>query len=264
MLKKTTTMLIVIITLIMGSIAVQAAASNIDTSQANSGIVNVSFKSATNATTAVRIAKGNQTKDHILKNEASFPLQFGEGQYTVTLLEDTGGGQFRAVEKQDFNFKLKSKNDIYLQSVQMINWNKDMQAMKTAKEITKNAKTDKEKVAALHEYIVNNITYDDNKAATVQPGYLSSIDSILQGGQGICTDYAALFAGMARSLNIPTKFVEGRKNDIADLHAWNQVYLSETNEWIIIDTTYDAALKKGNKTINMIKDGKEYKDTKEY
>ena len=261
MLKKTTTMLIIMISLIMSSIAVQAA-SNIDITQVNAGVVNVSFKS--NTTTAVRIAKGSQQKDHILKNEASFPLQFGEGQYTVMLLEDTGGGQFRIVEKQDLNFSPENKNDIYLQSVQAVNWNKDMKAIKIAKEITKNAKTDKEKVTMLHDYIVNKIVYDDAKALSVKPGYLSSIDATLESGQGICTDYSALFAGMVRSLNIPTKLVEGRKNDIAELHAWNQVYLSETKEWVIIDTTYDAAVKKANGTIKMIKDAKEYKATKEY
>ena len=263
MLKKHLSTLLIAITLVMTSMAAQAA-SNIDLSNANSGIVNVTFKSATNATTAVRIAKGDQEKDHILKDRASFPLQFGEGQYTVTLLERVSDKGFRKVEEQKVNFKAENKNDIYLQSIQIINWNKDMKSIKKAEELTKNAKTDREKVAAIHAYIVNNIAYDDNKASSVKPGYLPSMDLTLETGQGICYDYSALFAGMTRSLKIPTKLQEGRKNDIEEYHAWNQVYLKETNEWIIVDTTYDAALKAAKAPIKMVKDAKEYKVEKSY
>ena len=51
---------------------------------------------------------------------------------------------------------------------------------------------------------------------------------------------------MLRSVGVPTKLVMGRKNDIKEYHAWNQVYLADNNEWINIDTTYDAGLKKMN------------------
>lgn len=248
----------------MSSIAVQAVGSAMDIDNIKNGIVSISYKSPTNATTAVRIEKSGEKKDHILEDKANFPLQFGEGEYTITLLEGAGGNKFRIIESQKIKFQSENKNNIYLQTMEMINWNKDMNSIKKAKEITKNSKTDKEKITKIYDYIVENIVYDNNKAKTVQPGYLSSIDLTLKEGQGICYDYSALLAGMARSLNIPTKLVEGRKNDIKEYHAWNQVYLKETDEWIVIDTTYDAGLKKGNATTEMIKDSKEYKVEKQY
>lgn len=264
MFKKSLTMLFLAAILLTSPIIGDAIVPNIDKSNLNSGLITINFKSSNNLASAVRIEKGNEKKDYILGGNNNFPLQFGEGAYTITVLESAGGNKFRQIEKERVNFKAGNKNDIYLQSIQMINWNKDMVAIKKAKEITKGRKTDKEKVSAIYEYITNNIHYDNNKASNVKPGYISSIDSTLLEGQGICYDYAALFAGMARSLNIPTKLVEGRKNDIKEFHAWNQVYLKETNEWIIVDTTYDRAYKKANKAISMIKDTKEYKIEKEY
>ena len=67
---------------------------------------------------------------------------------------------------------------------------------------------------------------------------------------------------MLRSIGIPTKLVKGYKNDLKEYHAWNQVLLD--GSWITIDTTYDAALKKGNIKISMIKDGTEYNNVREY
>ena len=264
MFRKYVTMVMVAITILLSSMVVEAQVPNIDKNQLSSGIIGINFISSKNLKSAVRIQKGDEKKDHILGTNNSFPLQFGEGEYTITVLESAGGNKFRQIEKQTVNFKPESKNDLYLQSVQMINWNKDMVAIKKAEELTKTSKTDKEKVTEIYKYIIKNINYDKDKALNVKPGYISSIDLTLQEGQGICYDYSALFASMTRSLNIPTKLVEGRNNDIEEYHAWNQVYLQETNEWITIDTTYDRVYKKANKSISMIKNPKEYKVEKEY
>lgn len=261
--KRIITLMLVVI-LALSSVVVQASAPNIDKSKLGSGIVSINYKSTKGVTTAVRIVKGDQKQDHVLNGDNSFPLQFGEGDYTITLLENVEGKKFRQVESEIVTLKSTNKNDVYLQSIQMISWNKDMNSVKKAEELTKNAKTDKEKVNAIYNYIVNNISYDNNKASSVKAGYVPSIDETLKSSQAICYDYSALFAGMLRSLDIPTKLVMGRNNDIKEYHAWNQVYLQDTNEWITIDTTYDAGMKKGDKVMTMMKDDKEYKVEKEY
>lgn len=264
MLKKRLAALILGLSLAISPLAVEASGSTIDQSQVNRGLVKINFESKKGLTSAVRVQKGNEKKDHILGGNNSFPLQFGEGKYTVLVLESAGNNKFRQVEKQEIEFKVENEEEIYLGSVQSLNWNKDMKAVKKAKELTKDLKTDREKIAKLHEYIRKNIKYENEKALSVKPGYLASIDLTLEEGKGICYDYSALFAGMARSLDIPTKLVEGRKNDIKVLHAWNEVYLRETKEWVIVDTTYDAAYVDSNIPVEMIKNSKEYKVEKEY
>ena len=69
---------------------------------------------------------------------------------------------------------------------------------------------------------------------------------------------------MLRSLNIPTKLEMGYKNDIKTYHAWNKVYLKESDEWVIIDTTYDSAFVKEDMKVTMTKNEKEYTVEKQY
>lgn len=264
MFRKKLAALILGVSIAISPLAVQASGTNIDRSQVENGIVKVNFESDKGSAAAVRVQKGNEKKDHILGGNNSFPLQFGKGEYTITLLESAGNNKFRQVEKQVVEFKAENEKAMYLRSVQSLNWNENMKAVKIAKELTKNAKTDREKVEIIHDYIIKNIKYDDHKALNVKPGYLASIDLTLEEGKGICYDYSALFAGMTRSLDIPTKLVEGKKNDIKELHAWNQVYIAETNEWIIVDTTYDAAYVKANAPVEMIKNANEYKVQRAY
>lgn len=226
-------------------------ASKIDNSQVLNGIVKINHKS--NTSVAVRIKKGNQKRDFLLQENDFVPLQFGEGEYDVWLLEGVDGTKYKKIESQKVTYKPANKNSIYLQSFQGMTWNKDMEAMKLARELTKNAKHNEEKVRIIYNYITDNIEYDYDKVKTVKPGYAPDIDTILTSGKGICCDYSVLFSAMLRSLNIPTRVVEGYKNDIKEFHAWNEVLIN--GEWETIDTTYDAGLK----LKNMIKNKKDYK-----
>ena len=91
---------------------------------------------------------------------------------------------------------------------------------------------------------------------------MPNIEQTLKSKSGICYDYAALMAGMLRSLNIPTKLVKGYKNDLNNYHAWNEVLIED--KWVIIDTTYDAAFVKANREVDMIKSLNEYNKIREY
>ena len=42
--------------------------------------------------------------------------------------------------------------------------------------------------------MITNISYDEEKARTVESGYLPDVDETLESGKGICFDYAALNA----------------------------------------------------------------------
>lgn len=64
---------------------------------------------------------------------------------------------------------------------------------------------------------------------------------------------------MLRSVDIPTKLLMGyHKNDWKIYHSWNQVWLSEKECWITIDSTYDAVATQNKKHTEMIKNESDY------
>ena len=263
MLKKRIISLLLIVILSLSAVAngVQAANDYIDESKVNSGVIKVNYTSSKGA--AIRVSKGNINYDYLLNENNIFPLQLGNGQYTVSILENVDGNKYKQVSREVVTLNSNNANDVYLQSIQMINWNRDMDAIKKAEELVKNAKTDREKIQAIYNYVIN-ISYDYDKASKINSNYIPNIDDVLRLQRGICYDYASLFAGMLRSSGIPTKLVMGHKSDIIEYHAWNEVYLEDANEWIIIDTTYDAGLGNENAKSSMIKDASEYKVEKVY
>ncbi len=233
----------------------------VDVKNLDKGIVSIN-QNQNNDNMKVLITKGNNKEHYDLKQNANYPLQFGNGEYTISILEHVNGNQYRPIGTEKVNLELKDEKQLYLQSTEMVDWNEDMLAIKEAEELTKDAKTDEEKVDAIYEYITNNIKYDNKKAETVQAGYTPSIDAILKSQSGICYDYAVLAAAMLRSVDIPTKLIMGYKDDIESYHAWNEVYLD--GQWMVMDTTYDAAYAQKDVPINMIKANKEYKIEKIY
>lgn len=262
MFKNHRITLLAVIILSLFSTVTYGASDYIDKSQITNGVIKINNNN--NNVGAVRVSKGNISYDYILKGDETIPLQLGDGEYTILALESVGNNKFKQIAKETVTLKAKDPNKVYLQSIQMVNWNTDMNAIKKAKELTKNAKNDKERVEIIYNYIVTNISYDKDKAKRVNSNYIPKIDETLKVQTGICYDYSSLFAAMTRSIGIPTKLVMGYKNDMDEYHAWNQVYLEDTQEWVNIDTTYDAGKRKSNPSIPMIKDIQDYKIEKEY
>ena len=192
---------------------------NIDTSKVNNGIVDISYKSPENKKTKVMVAKGSQQYTYDLDLSGQFPLQLGEGEYVVSILENASSNKYKLVTKETIKYNASNPHAVYLQSIEMINWNNQMKAVKKANELTKGLKTDKEKAQAIYNYVTNTIKYDYNKAATVQTGYIPSVDSTLNSASGICFDYSVLYAAMMRSVGIPTKMIMGTTKNISEYHA---------------------------------------------
>lgn len=96
-----------------------------------------------------------------------------------------------------------------------------------------------EKEECIYDYIVEYLTYDYDKAANVQKGYLPDVDATLEERKGICFDYAALFASMLRAQNVPVRLAIGYVQPDNIYHAWNQVYID--GEWIWMDPTFGPA-----------------------
>jgi len=260
-------MMVLTLTLFVGLFGGVTAQANtaewLDKTQLDNGMITVAYPVKKNVKTKLMIAKGkeNYTYNLVAAGE-KFPLQLGNGKYQVSVLEQVTGTNYRRAASEEIVLNLKTDHVVYLNAVQNVMWNDKNAAIIKAKELTKNLKTNEEKVKAIYNFVYTTIDYDKKLAATVQADYIPNIDSTLKTRQAICYGYAALFAAMLRSQDIPTKLVMGETSYVDVYHAWNEVYLN--GKWVVIDTTVDAGMKNGSKKIEMIKDANKYKAEKVY
>jgi hypothetical protein len=254
-----------VLLLLPGIVYADSAKAVIDKSLLDKGIIKVSYQKAKETNGIVRITKDKVNYDYTLTAGAQYPLQLGNGNYTIMVAEAVSGTKYKAILQEKLDLNLTKENDVFLQSIALLDWNNKTKAVVKALELTKNAKTDKDKVAAIYAYITKNFKYDYTKAKTVQSGYIPVLDDVYKVMKGICYDYASTFAAMTRSLGIPTKLVMGYYSKNPTIyHAWNQVYLKDTKEWITIDTTNDAVQVQAGKTTLISKKPVEYKISKFY
>jgi len=119
----------------------------------------------------------------------------------------------------------------------------------------------------IYRYVVKSLSYDYDKAATVQSGYLPDLDAVLAAGKGICFDYAALMTAMLRSQGIPCKLVVGYAG--TEYHAWISVWSEETGwvdgvvyfngtTWQRMDPTFMSASGGSQTIVNFIKNDANY------
>lgn len=248
--------------------AVSAAATAkawLDTSKLSQGAVKVNYDAKNSAKLKVMIAKGKENYTYSLtagRASEVFPLQLGNGDYKVMLLENVSGKSYKILKQQAVSLNLKDDKVVYLNSVQNVSWTSTSKAVAKAQELAKGKKTAEEKAKAVYNFIISNIKYDKALAGTVTTDYLPSIDKTLTTKKDICYGYAALYAAMMRSLDIPTKLVMGDSDYVDQYHAWNEVFLN--GKWVIVDTTVDSGLKQGNKATVFVKDAAKYTKTKQY
>lgn len=117
---------------------------------------------------------------------------------------------------------------------------------KKAVELTKNAKSDRERAKILYTWVGSNIMYDNDKAKEVLE--ITDPDKMPKSGAitafkkrtGICFDKACLYVAMCRAVNLKVKLIGGQAYDGEKYvgHAWNQVYLANEDKWINVDTTF--------------------------
>lgn len=190
-------------------------------------------------------------------NITEIPLSMGPGKYEIKILKHKKDNLYTIRGKTTIEIKSLRERDIYLVSHEKIPWENSIKAVNLAEELTRNSKTDKDKINKIYNYIVQNINYDYIKLDNYPDHYLPNLDDILLKKKGICYDYASLLAGMLRSVDIPTKLVMGYvKGYDGVLHAWNEVYLND--KWIVVDTTFDAGYRESGVLYEMEKISKDY------
>lgn len=138
--------------------------------------------------------------------------------------------------------------------------------IKLANTITDSITDEYEKVKAIHDWVSQNIYYD--KDGTGKDYYSYAIDTdgerifdnvgdeiysqnasyVLKVRKAVCEGYTNLTVALLRAIGIPANLHSGYSNGGLGWgpHAWTVAYIRDTNEWIILDTTFDS----GNTYIN--------------
>lgn len=243
----------------------------IDDSQVALGKVGIYFNTGTSKKIKLMITKGNEKYSYNLQNlkqTVYFPLQMGNGQYSVKVYENTEGNRYRALAGKDINVSLTNPNSVYLQSVQEIDWDDQRKAIKVAQKLIEDRSkelgrklTEEEITRLLYEYIIERIVYDYNKVNELTATYLPNIDDTVTSQKGICYDYSSLFAAMLRNQGIPTKMAKGYSTFTDVYHAWNEIYVG--GKWLIVDSTTDAFLFQNKVQFQFEKQAQDYNKAKE-
>jgi len=239
-LKKVITLITVLVLFIMFTINVNSTSDIFDVGMISNGIVGIKYLINEGSRFKVVVSKDSEkyNYDYSGLKEEYFPLQCGSGVYKVSFFENLYGTTYKLLESEIIDVKLDVENNVYLQSVQNVCWNLNMSAISKAAELTNGLELTADKVEAVYNYIVENIDYDYKKINKIDKLYVPDIEAIFESGKGICYDYSSLFASMLRSQGIAAKLVKGYSDNVNGYHAWNEVLIDD--EWVIIDTTYDA------------------------
>lgn len=249
----------------------------VDASNLALGFVSVSYTGGKNVRIKVQVTKtGGTTYTYDLNNKGTaetFPLTEGDGKYTVKVFENTTGTKYAQAYSCPLELKLTSEFSPFLYPNQYVNFNDNSKVVAKAAELTKGMTTDLDKVTAIYHYVINNITYDYELAATVASGYLPDVDKILESGKGICFDYAAVMSSMLRSQNIPCKLIVGYAGTV--YHAWINVYIEGVGwvdhliyfngeDWSMMDPTFVSNGKNNPAVLKYVGDGTNYTEKYAY
>lgn len=241
----------------------------IDYSNTSDGYVMVKFTASTTKRLKTQVQGPTTTYTYNIKQGewTVFPLSDGNGNYQFKVYENISGSKYTLVASVSQKVTLKDEFAPFIRPNQFVNYDAASKTVAKAQELTKDMTDPLKKVEAVYDFVLHNLTYDKEKAATATSGYLPVLDSVLESKKGICFDYAALMTGMLRSQGIPCKLVIGYAGTV--YHAWISVW-SETTGWIEgavyfngtawqrMDPTYASTGQQSEEIMKFIGDGTNY------
>jgi transglutaminase-like putative cysteine protease len=236
-----------------GEVTYKSDVSVIDATHASEGYIMVKY-TGSNAKVKLQITGSDQiTYTYDLHGGYEvFPLTAGDGSYSVAVFENISDNQYATAQSETLSVTLSNTFGPYLYPNQYVNFTADSLPVSEAQKLAASADTDLDVVSAVYNYIIGNFTYDYDKAANVQSGYLPVVDDVFTSQTGICFDYTAVIATMLRSQGIPTRLEVGYMGE--QYHSWVSIYTEETgwingiiefdgNEWKMLDPTFASTSK---------------------
>ena len=259
-----------------GTLAKKNDKAVVDYSNTKDGYVMVQYTAQTDKRLKAQVKGPTTTYTYNLTagSWATFPLSDGNGSYQVTVYQNTEGSKYAAVVSATFNATMTDEfatitNQFgpFLYPNQYVNYAEAPNTVAKAAELTRGVTDPLKKVEQVYNYVVKNITYDKELAASVKSGYLPVLDTVLAKKTGICFDYAALMTGMLRSQGVPCKLVVGYAGTA--YHAWISVWTKENgwidgaiyfdgSTWQRMDPTFASSGKQSASIMAYIGDGSHY------
>ncbi len=242
----------------------------IDYSNASLGYVMVRYEDQIQQRLKVQVKGPHTTYTYNLQVQqwTAFPLSDENGSYQVVVYQNVTGSKYATVLSLHLQVTLEDEFAPFLHGNQYVNYDDAPNTVAKAAELTAKIAHPLEKVAAIYDYVISTLTYDEELAATVKSGYLPNLDAVLEKKSGICFDYAALMTGMLRSQGIPAKLVVGYAGQ--SYHAWISVWTQETGwvdgviyfdgtNWQRMDPTFASSAGASEEIMNYIGNGENYR-----
>ncbi|MET0017772.1 transglutaminase domain-containing protein [Oscillibacter sp.] len=253
-----------------GTLVQKTDKAEIDYSNTTDGYIMVKYTGSTTVKLKAQVTGPSAvtyTYDLTAGKWAVFSLSDGSGSYKATVFQNVSGTKYATVTSVTFTASLENEFAPFLLPNQYVDYSNATKTVAKAKELIGKKAETVDQVQAVYDYVVNNLTYDKEKAATVKSGYLPALDTVLAQKKGICFDYAALMAGMLRSQGVPCKLVVGYAGTA--YHAWINVYSEETGwvngaiyfdgvSWKLMDPTFASSGKQSKEIMSYIGDGSHY------
>lgn len=223
---------------------------SIDITNASQGYIIVKYLGSVAKVKLQLTGPNGVTYTYTISNaQVVIPLSVGSGTYRVGCYENVSGSSYAQVYQEDIAFNISNTFGPFLYPNYYVNFNASSAVVAKAQSLASGATSDLDTVKRIYDYVTTNISYDYNKAATVNKGYIPNVDATLASGTGICFDYAALMAAMLRSQGIPARLEVGYAGDA--YHAWISTYIADVgwingvvefkgNTWTLMDPTFAA------------------------
>lgn len=118
--------------------------------------------------------------------------------------------------------------------------NAKLRVFDVAASITNDSMSDREKIRAVHDWIVNNTMYDyQNYLHDSIPDISYEMEGVMLRGVAVCSGYAKAFDYFMYVMGIEDEYLTGvaSSGGTSDGHAWNRVWVD--GNWAYVDCTWD-------------------------
>lgn len=205
-----------------------------DFSNVSKGYMHLTYKGTNEKVKYQIIAPNNITYTYLITNCTTptvFPLSGGNGDYTFMLLEsiDAHNNKYAISYTRTMPVVLENEFLPFLTPNVYVNYTLESIVVEQSVSLSQECFCDLDVISNIYHYVIENISYDTDKAQTVAYGYTPNPDETLTSGSGICFDYASLMTAMLRIQRIPTRLEVGYAGEA--YHAWISCYIAEIG-WI--------------------------------
>lgn len=233
-----------------GRETIEAPAITIDISNTSRGYIMVSYHGDAGKVNLQLTGPDEVTYLYFISEKNSFtamPLSSGDGSYRIDVYENVEGEIYSNILSTDFNVTLENEFLPFLYSNQFVCFNDKTVAISKGADLADNCTSDLDVIKNIYNYVIENTSYDYEKAKNVTSPYYPDVDETLETGKGICFDYSALMCTMLRTQQIPAKLNIGYADGI--YHAWISAYIDSIGwidniiqfngtDWTMMDPTF--------------------------